>query len=86
MKSGECAILYIRDVADFVSVDGFLGAKLDEATRLEIILNSLADEYATFAVYFRSLGPDYTMARLLSEIFTWCDGLLEYAYHHIHPT
>ena len=52
MKSGECAVLYMRNMSDWMNLAAFRGTKIDEATRVEIILNSLAEEYADFVIYF----------------------------------
>ncbi|RYE04781.1 MAG: hypothetical protein EOP33_08580, partial [Rickettsiaceae bacterium] len=86
MKSGECAVLYMRNMSDWMNLAAFRGTKIDEATRVEIILNSLAEEYADFVIYFRGFGPDYKMTKFQSELLSWRDGLVEYAYHQVQPS
>ena len=83
-KFRGCAILYMRDMADLMNATTFNGTKIDKATRVEIILTSLAEEYANFVTYFLGFGKDYKMALLQSKLFAWRDGLIEHVYHQFH--
>ena len=56
MMVGECVVLFVRNMADWMNEAAWKGIKIDEATRVDIILNSLAEEYADFVNYFHGFG------------------------------
>ena len=68
MKTGECVVLFVRDMADWMNEAAWNGIKIDEATRVEIILNSLAEEYAHVVTYFQGYGLNYKMVMFHSEL------------------
>ena len=63
MYNGECAIDHMKSMTDRLNMIGYVDTEIDETTRVEIILKSLAEEYAGFKEYFRGLDLRYVMEK-----------------------
>ena len=67
----------MKSMIDRLNLIGFLGIEINEATRVEIILEFLAEEYAGFKEYFRGFGPKYVMKKFQVELLDCHDGLVK---------
>ena len=77
MKSRECAIDHMKSITDRLNLIGFLGTEINEATQVEIILESLTEEYVGFKEYVCGFSPKYVMKEFQFELLAWRDSLVK---------